>query len=160
LDPLFLIVALAVIWSAQSYLVYRQGKAFMRRIHVLRQEGRVAIGVGYNRIHVRTFVVVVADREDRVIRVERLTGLTIFARVRPVDRYAGLRLSEVVDVAVSQKAPRQFTTAIKQAVDALLADGTGESAGSAADAPADAPAEEEGHAPRDEEGGLAIAEVI
>ncbi len=156
MDPLFIIVALAVIWSAQSYLVYRQGKAFMRRIHILRQEGRVAIGVGYNRIHVRTFVVVVADRQDRVIRVERLTGLTIFARVRPVDRYAGLRLSEIVDVATNQKAPRQFVTALKQAADALLAEGAGDSAASATDAPA----EEEGHAPRDEEGGLPIAEVI
>ncbi len=158
MDPLFIIVALAVIWSAQSYLVYRQGKAFMRRIHVLRQEGRVAIGVGYNRIHVRTFVVVVADRQDRIVRVERLSGLTIFARVRPVDRFAGLRLQEVVDVATSQKASRQFTTALKQAVDALLTDDAGESPDSPAST-ADA-AEEEGHAPRDREGGLAIAEVI
>lgn len=156
MDPLFIIVGLAVIWSAQSYLVYRQGKAFMRRIHVLRQEGRVAIGVGYNRIHVRTFVVVVADHQDRIVRVERLSGLTIFARVRPIDRYAGLRLSEVVDVATSQQAPRHFITALRQAVDALIADS---SEGTPA-ADADSAPEEDAHAPRDDERGLPIAEVI
>ncbi len=156
MNPLFVIVALAVVWSVQSFFVYRQGKAFMRRIHVLRQEGRVAIGVGYNRFRVRTFIVVVADHRDRVVRVERLSGLTIFARVRPVGRYAGLHLSEVVDVAKGQKAPPQVIAALQQAVDALVADSTG----GTPEPGADADPEEEGPTPRDEERGLPIAQVI
>jgi DNA-binding transcriptional regulator of glucitol operon len=156
LSPLFLIVVLAVVWMLQSFFVYRQGKAFMRRIHELRQQGRVAIGVGYNRFRIRTFIVVVADSTDRVARIERLSGLTIFARVRPVERYSGLPLTEVVDVAMSQQAPRQFTTALKQAVDALIADRSG---GTPA-GDADPQPEEEGDAPRDEERGLPIAQAI
>ena len=156
MSPLFIIVVLAGVWMLQSFLVYRQGKAFMRRIHTLRQQGRVAIGVGYNRFRLRTFIVVVADSADRVVRVERLSGLTIFARVRPVDRYSGLALTEVVDVAISQKAPAQFVTALKQAVEALIAD----SSGGTPAADADAQAEAEGRAPRDEERGLPIAQAI
>jgi len=121
IEPIILITALAVIWVAQSLFVYRQGRAFMRRIGELRREGRVAIGVGLNRLRIRNFLVVVADRNDRVVRVERLSGLTVFARPQPINRYAGLPLTELSDVVRNQGSPRHFQQAIDQAVAALLA---------------------------------------
>lgn len=122
MDLLFVfIVALAVLWVVQALLVYRQGKAFMKRISALRREGRLAIGVGYNRFRLRSFVVVVVDRQDRVVRVERLSGLTVFARSQPIDRYVGLPLAELPDVARARKLAPALVTALTQAVDALVA---------------------------------------
>ena len=150
------ILGLAALWVVQAVMVYRQGKAFMKRINQLRREGRVSIGVGYSRIRLRTFIVVVANRDNRVIRVERLSGLTIFARPRPIDRYAGLPLTEVVAVAEAQHAPVQILTALRQAADALLAESAKQedAAGGSSTGSGPAPALREG------EGGLPIADAI
>lgn len=150
------ILVLAALWVVQSVMVYRQGKAFMRRINELRRMGRVAIGVGYNRFRLRTFVVVVANRDDRVVRVERLSGLTIFAKTRPIDRYAGLPLTEVLAVAEANHAPVQILAGLKQAVEALLADDTkrGNAGEEESTSPGPAPA------PREDERGMPIADAI
>ena len=70
---------------------------------------------------IERYMVVVADRNDRVVRVERLSGLTVFARPQPINRYAGLPLTELSDVVRNQGSPRHFQQAIDQAVAALLA---------------------------------------
>ncbi len=120
-SPLVWIPLLAAVWVAQSIFVFYQGKAFAHRITELRREGRVAIGLAHNRIRVRTFVIVVADRDDRVVKVETLSGLTVFARPRTLPRYAGLPLTELSDVARANRAPAHFQKAASQAVQALLA---------------------------------------
>lgn len=119
-SPLVWIPLLAAVWVAQSIFVFYQGKAFALRISRLRHEGRVAIGLAHSRIRVRTFVIVVADRGDRVVKVETLSGFTVFARPRTLPRYAGLPLTELVDVVRANKAPAHFLKAVDQAVQALL----------------------------------------
>ena len=119
-SPAFVIIALALIWVAQSIFVYRQGRAFMQRVSALRKMGRLAIGVGQNRFRIRNFIVVVVDGNDRVVRVERLSGLTVFARSQPINRYVGLPLVELSAVALSIGAPKHVQAAIDQAVKALL----------------------------------------
>jgi DNA-binding transcriptional regulator of glucitol operon len=108
------------VWVAQSFLVFLQARAVTRRISALRQGARVAVGLGRSRIRVRTFVLVSADRADRVVKVESLSGWSVFARPQDMARYAGLPLAELPDIVRAQKAPRPFQVAVEQAVKALL----------------------------------------
>ena len=151
------IAALVFVWVLQSIFVFFQARAFARRITQLRHEGRLAIGLGRSRFRVRLFAIVVVNREDRVVKVETLSGWSVFARPRLLPRYAGLPVAELPQAVRAQKASRQLQGAIDQAVKALTQP---EPSTEGAVMPTRQDAADTADPPEEEEGGVAIADPI
>ena len=88
---------LAVMWALQMFLAYRQAKVFMARVRQLRGLGRTAVGVSSrSRFMRRAYVALAVDGDERVVGAVKLSGLTVWARPRPVDELRGRPLDELV----------------------------------------------------------------
>ncbi len=80
-----IIAALVAGWLVQIYFTYRQSMAFNDDVRRLRNAGTVSVGVGGNRYKGRRSFVAVAIDETGVVRdAITLSGLTTFARARPL----------------------------------------------------------------------------
>ncbi|MDQ6662297.1 MAG: transcriptional regulator GutM [Chloroflexota bacterium] len=91
------IVALLA-WLVQLALAYRQARVFYRRISSLRKLGQCATGVAGGRYRGRVYVVLVVHPLTReVMRAEQLSGLTVFAALKPVPQLEGRSLDELID---------------------------------------------------------------
>ena len=91
-----LVGLLAVMWALQMYLAYRQARAFMSEVRRLRGLGRTAIGVSsQSRIKRRVYVALAVDPDGRVVQAVKISGLTVWARPRMVDKLRGRPLDEL-----------------------------------------------------------------
>jgi glucitol operon activator protein len=90
------IVAL-ISWLLQLALAYRQARLFYKHVNSLRKLGRCATSVSGSRYRWRTYVILVAHPQTQtIIKAERLRGLTVFARLKPVLQLEGRTLDELL----------------------------------------------------------------
>lgn len=91
-----LIALIAGAWAAQTWLAWRQSRAFLNEVARLRRRGRVAVGrAGGRRIGRSAYAAVAADTANRVVEVVTLTGVTVWARPRTVATWDGEALAVV-----------------------------------------------------------------
>ena len=89
-----IIAALVAGWLVQIYFTYRQSMAFNDDVRRLRKAGTVSVGVGGNRYKGRRSFVAVAIDETGVVRdAITLSGLTTFARARPLPGLFDVKVS-------------------------------------------------------------------
>lgn len=84
-----ILIAVAVIYLANSLLVIRQMKNFADAYTSMRRRGRVAIGKQKNALSSGAIVMFLLDDEDRVLAGSRLTGLTVLSRFKDFPAFDG-----------------------------------------------------------------------
>lgn len=91
-DYVVWLALLGLAWVLQFFLSMRQMRGFYRRVSELRQFGRTSIGVGGGTYRGRAYAVVVADPSGRVLTAELMSGISVFARLRPLPEVKGWNL--------------------------------------------------------------------
>lgn len=90
-----IIIALGAAWVTQSYLSFRQSKAFADEFVALRRRGLVSIGKFQGGV-VQGAVVMFGIEPDGTIREGRiLRGVTVLARFGPFNVYDGQKVAEI-----------------------------------------------------------------
>jgi DNA-binding transcriptional regulator of glucitol operon len=107
---------LAACWAVQGWLVMRQTKRFNAHLSGLRKAGLTAVGRGGSRMRGFAYVALAANRDGRVTAAEAMSGVTVFARLRPAPEFVGRDVRELS--AVDEKGARAQAAA--QAAEALL----------------------------------------
>jgi DNA-binding transcriptional regulator of glucitol operon len=113
------LVLLVIAWTLQGVSSFWQAKRFYARIQQMRTFGRSAVGVAGSIYRTRAYAVLAVDDQNRIVRAEKLTGLTVFAQLRPVDSLAGLALSDLLSGPVEGMSPKLYS-AFKMAAEALV----------------------------------------
>lgn len=124
----WLILGLAVAWFLQLFLSTRQLRHFYARFNELRKAGRCAIGMEGSIYRRRVYAVLVVDDDGKVIHAEQLSGVTVFAKLRPVPALIGRSLAEVADGPPEGVPPKIGRAFQKAAADILAADAEQEAA--------------------------------
>ena len=89
-----IIAALVAGWLVQIFFTYRQSMAFNDAVRPLRASGTVSVGVGGNRYKGRRSFVAISVDEAGVVRdAMTLSGLTTFARARPLPGLFDVKVS-------------------------------------------------------------------
>jgi DNA-binding transcriptional regulator of glucitol operon len=124
---------IGVAWVLQLVLSLRQMRRFYRRVSELKRLGRTSIGVGGGTDRGRAYAVVVADPSGRVLTAEVMSGISVFARLRPLPELKGWNLPALHETPPAGLKTKQ-RAALIQAADKLLKGG--EDAGRLGDLPA------------------------
>ena len=95
MSPGFMIIAALVAgWLVQIFFTYRQSMAFNDAVRPLRASGTVSVGVGGNRYKGRRSFVAISVDEGGIVRdAITLSGLTTFARARPLPGLFDVKVS-------------------------------------------------------------------
>jgi DNA-binding transcriptional regulator of glucitol operon len=104
-------ILIGIMWLFQLWFAYKQGKIFQEDIRGLRKLGTMAIGVGGRRYRGgRAFVALTCD-ENRIVQGALvLKGFTIFAKSKPLTKYTGFSIDDIVSgnrVALDEKVKVQ-----------------------------------------------------
>ena len=119
---IFLGVALGVMWLAQFGLSYLQMKRYYGRVAKLRRTGLCATGMSGDRLRTRAYVVLVLDESRRVKNAENLSGITVFASLKPVPQLLGLHIHDITPESAPPKGVSgKLWTAFCSAADHLRA---------------------------------------
>ena len=114
----FIFLTLAVAWMFQVWLVGQQTRNFYNRMKVIRKDGRTSIGLAGNIYKGRVYTVLVLDEDDRIIHAEKLSGITVFAKLKPVPELAGVTLDDLMDegneFGLTKKTMKAFRHAGKE----------------------------------------------
>lgn len=124
---------LGVAWVLQLVLSMRQMRRFYARVNQLKKLGRATIGVGGGTYRGRAYAVVVADSSGRVVTAEVMSGISVFAGLRPLAEVSGWNLGALKTTPPASLKAKQ-KAALAQAADKLMKGGEG--AGSLGDLPA------------------------
>ena len=110
---------LVVGWVLQGVFSFWQAKRFYGRIQQLRTLGRTAVGVAGSIYRTKAYGVLAVDRENRIVRAEKLSGFTFLAQPKPVQQLAGMTLSDFLSGPVEGLSPKLYD-AFKMAAESLL----------------------------------------
>lgn len=112
-DITSILLALGLVWIINLTLSGFQTKRFHQRVIQLRKHGSyTAVGQSGTNIKLKQYVVLVVDTDEddgveKVIVAERLSGVTVFANLKPVPELVGRTLAEIEDgdrpASVSEK---------------------------------------------------------
>jgi len=94
---IFILGGLALAWLIQYYFSFRQMRRFYSRISSLRKEkkGISSIGMAGSAWKRRIYAVIIFDPANHILAVEKLSGWTIFANLKPVDGLVGVALEDL-----------------------------------------------------------------
>lgn len=113
---LVVLVLVGAGWMLQLYLSYKQMRRFYARLSELRKQGLTAIGMGGTRYSGRAYAVVVINPDTRrIVRVEKLMGLTIFASLKPIAELSGQSFDALLEGRLVLNGPEKLQTAILNA---------------------------------------------
>ena len=115
-----LLVLLVGAWLLQAVLSYWQARRFYSRLSTLRRKGPCAVGQAGSKYRGKVFTVLAVDEAGIILNAERLSGLTVFARLQPVARLVGLPVSDLLSDRIEGLRPK-LHTAFRQAAESLLA---------------------------------------
>lgn len=116
-----LIVGLALTWFLQLGLTGWQMRRYYGRIAALRREGTVWVGLAGSAWRRRVYAVVVVGADQRVVRVEQLSGWTVLAKLKEVPGLAGRSIDDLADDNVSLPVSNKLRAALKNAVELMRA---------------------------------------
>ncbi|TVQ24600.1 MAG: hypothetical protein EA383_10800 [Spirochaetaceae bacterium] len=112
-DITSILLALGLVWIINLTLSGYQTKRFHQRVIALRKHGSyTAVGQSGTNIKLKQYVVLVVDTDEddnveKVVVAERLSGVTVFANLKPVPELVGLSLDDIEHgerpVSVSEK---------------------------------------------------------
>ncbi len=118
----WIFVALAIAWFIQLYLANKQMRRFYGRVSELRRQynGVTSIGMEGSTWRRRQYVVIVVDKEKRVLAVEELSGWTVLAKLEPVPGLEELTIARLFDDTVTLPVPKKLLLAMRNAAQHVL----------------------------------------
>lgn len=114
---LYVIILIGLAWLAQSFFGYRQIQHFNNRFRELRKIGRVATGRLTGKFRAGTVVLIAIDRQNQILRAERMQGVTVFSRLKPLPELEGLNLLRLKEADLLSRYNRLTVQTIQNAVD-------------------------------------------
>ncbi|KAA3647315.1 MAG: hypothetical protein DWQ07_07380 [Chloroflexi bacterium] len=118
MNPVAIIIALAIGWVLQLGLSLWQIRRFHSRVAELRSDGTASVGLAGGTYRGRVYTVLVADKDNNIVHAEKLSGWTVLANLKPVPALVGLPASVFLDedkeLPVSKKIRESFTIAAKE----------------------------------------------
>lgn len=116
----FVIIALAIGLALQLYFTGWQTKRFYSRLKVIRQDGLTSIGLEGGIWSGRRYAVLVVDKDLKILHAEKLSGMTIFSRLRSVPELVGLNARDLLDEARDFSVSKRIMKAFRNAAMELL----------------------------------------
>ncbi|MFN8473517.1 MAG: transcriptional regulator GutM [Anaerolineae bacterium] len=111
-----IIIAFVILWFVQYLLTMWQIKRYNRRLGQLRKFGLVSVGKAGSAWRRRVYGVLVVDKRDRIVRVEQLSGWTVFAQLKPVSGLDGRPMSDIMNDSVLLPVSPKLRLALKDSV--------------------------------------------
>ncbi|MGI6259660.1 MAG: transcriptional regulator GutM [Anaerolineaceae bacterium] len=93
----FLFLGLAFAYGVQLFLTGWQAKRYYKRLKELRKDGLTSVGMAGGKWTGRTYGVLVIDEDKKIVHAEKMSGMTIFSGLRPVEGLVGLDVAELLD---------------------------------------------------------------
>lgn len=113
---LWFILLAAGVWVIQGLLGFWQLKHFNQRFKLLRKDGRVVVGKSKGRIMAGAVVMFCLDQDCKIIKGEKMEGISIFARMKPFHFLNNVQLLEIEDDKLSGLS-KPTTKAVMNAVE-------------------------------------------
>lgn len=110
------ILMLAAMWALQYALSFWQMRRYYTRLAELRREGTVWVGLAGSAWKRRQYAVLVVDRDNRIVRVEQLSGWTVLAALKPVPGLEGRPVSDLTDDTLQLPVSDKLLLALRDAV--------------------------------------------
>lgn len=111
-----IVLGLGLMWLIQFGLTFWQLRRYNQRLSELRKLGTVWVGLHGSAWKGRTYAVIVVDKEKRVVCIEKFSGVTIFAVLKPIPGFEGRPLSDLTDDAITLPVSEKMLQAIRNAV--------------------------------------------
>lgn len=92
-----IVIALAIVWTLQYLLTFRQMRRFYKRTAELRRDGLLSIGMAGSTWRRKQYAVLVVDEHQRIVHAEQLSGWTVFASLKPIPGIVGQPMSNLRD---------------------------------------------------------------
>ena len=93
----YIFLVLAAAYALQLFLTGWQAKRFFRKLKTLRKDGVASIGMSGGKWSGRTYAVLVVDESKKIIHAEKMSGMTIFSTLNPIEDLRGLNVQELLD---------------------------------------------------------------
>ncbi|WP_422445185.1 transcriptional regulator GutM [Thermoanaerobacterium sp. DL9XJH110] len=94
-----ILVIMGFMWVLQGVLTYFQIKNFQRKLKEMKKHGRVGVGTVKGRLGAGAIVILAADRRGRIVDAQRMSGISVFARFRPLKGIKDLYYWEISHTA-------------------------------------------------------------
>lgn len=91
------IIALAAGLALQLLLTGWQTKRFYSRLKEIRSDGLTSIGLDGGIWSGRRYAVLVVDEGLKILHAEKMSGITIFSKLKPVPELVGLNARDLLD---------------------------------------------------------------
>lgn len=131
---------LAFMWALQYGLSFWQMRRYYRRLAELRREGLVWVGMAGSAWRRRQYVALVVNPEQRIVRVEQLSGWTVLATLKPLPGLEGRPVSDLLDDQQTLPVSPKQLMALRDAVKHMQAHAAKKAAQAAAQAEESDPA--------------------
>jgi DNA-binding transcriptional regulator of glucitol operon len=118
----FIIMALAAGLALQLYFTGWQTKRFYSRLKQIRKDGKTSIGLDGGIWTGRRYAVLVVDENLEILHAERFSGLTIFAKLKPVNELVGHSANDLLLGDSTFSLSKGMLKAFKNAAKELLKD--------------------------------------
>lgn len=110
------IIAIGISWVVQSFLSFKQTKAFTELFVDMRRRGKVCMGKFRGGIVQGAIVMFLLDDEGVIVTGQRLHGISVLARFRAFDDFDGAHMSRV-DAQLAARHGKSLTKAVANARD-------------------------------------------
>lgn len=111
-----IVLLLAIMWALQYGLSFWQMRRYYKRLSELRREGMVWVGLAGSAWRRRQYAVLVVSPDQRIVRVEQLSGWTVLATLKPVPGLEGRPVSDLLDDSVPLPVSGKLLLALRDAV--------------------------------------------
>lgn len=135
-----IVLMLVVMWTSQYALSFWQMRRYYRRVAELRREGLVWVGMAGSAWRRRQYVALVVSPDERIVRVEQLSGWTVLATLKPLPGLEGRPVSDLLDDSLNLPVTAKQRAALRDAVKHMQAHAARKAAAAAAAAGDDRPA--------------------
>jgi DNA-binding transcriptional regulator of glucitol operon len=115
-------MALAAGLALQLYFTGWQTKRFYSRLKQIRKDGKTSIGLDGGIWTGRRYAVLVVDENLEILHAERFSGLTIFAKLKPVNELVGHSANDLLLGDSTFSLSKGMLKAFKNAAKELLKD--------------------------------------
>ena len=116
----YIFLILAASYALQLLLTGWQAKRYFRRVKELRKDGLLSVGLAGGKWSGRTYAVLVVDDAFNIIHAEKLSGMTIFSKLKVVEEVLGLNVREVLDEHREFLVKKKLLTAFRNAAKAYF----------------------------------------
>lgn len=103
------------LWILQGLMTYRQIKNYRKTLFRLKNKGRVYVGHEKGKLKAGSIVLLVVDKNNIIIDMKEMKGITVFDRFKTKDTYIGKTVEELTSELSNVDKETVTTRAIKKA---------------------------------------------